>query len=62
VSEARSSESAARIAGSILIAAAIVIAVVNNDTYRWAIAVPLVLAIVGVGLRIEAAIRVSQTR
>jgi hypothetical protein len=48
--------STTRAAGGVLIAAAIVIALINNDTYKWAIATPIVLAVVGVGLRIEAAI------
>jgi hypothetical protein len=43
-----------RTVGTIFCAAAIVIALVNNDTYTWAIGVPIVLAVVGVGLRIEA--------
>jgi hypothetical protein len=40
--------------GDILSAAAIVMALVNNRTYQWAIGVPIALAVVGVGLRIEA--------
>lgn len=40
--------------GNVLIAAAAVVAIVNNHTYQWAICVPIVLAVVGVGLRIEA--------
>jgi hypothetical protein len=46
--------------GDVLTVAAIVIALVNNDTIRWGIAVPIVLAVVGVGLRIEAAISRSE--
>jgi hypothetical protein len=45
-----------KLVGTIFCAAAIVIAVVNNNTYTWAIGVPIVLAVVGVGLRIEAAL------
>jgi hypothetical protein len=47
--------------GDYFAAAAIVIALVNNDTYQWAIGIPIVLAVVGVGLRIEAAILVSRS-
>ena len=42
--------------GGVLSVAAIVIALINNDSVQWAIGVPVVLAVVGVGLRIEAAI------
>jgi hypothetical protein len=42
--------------GDVLTVAAIVIALVNNHTIQWAIGIPIVLAVVGVGLRIEAAI------
>jgi hypothetical protein len=42
--------------GDILIVAAIVIAVISNGTAQWAIGVPVVLAIAGAGLLIEAAI------
>jgi hypothetical protein len=52
---------AKRVAGNLLCAAAILIALVNNDTYRWAIGVPIVLAVVGVGLRIEAAMHLSRS-
>jgi len=44
-----------RVLGTFLIIAAIVIGLINNDTYQWAIGIPVVLAVVGVGLRIEAA-------
>ena len=44
------------VVGNVLAAAAIVIAVINNGTYKWAIGLPIVLAVVGVGLRIEAAL------
>jgi hypothetical protein len=43
-----------RVVGTVFCTAAIVIALINNDTYTWAIGVPIVLAVVGVGLRIEA--------
>jgi hypothetical protein len=49
------------LAGNVLLAAAIVIALVNNDAYQWAIGIPVVLAVVGVGLRIEAAILISRS-
>lgn len=42
--------------GDVLSVAAVVIAVLSNDSYRWAIGVPIVLAVIGVGLRIEAAL------
>ena len=45
-----------RLVGDVLSVAAIVIALINNDSVQWAIGVPVVLAVVGVGLRIEAAI------
>ena len=48
--------STTRVVGDVLIVAAIVIALVNNDTVRWAVGMPIVLAVLGVGLRIEAAI------
>ena len=48
-----------RVAGDVLTVAAIVIALVNNHTIQWAIGIPIVLAVVGVGLRIEAAISTS---
>jgi hypothetical protein len=47
--------------GDYLSGAAIVIALVNNDTFKWAIGLPIVLAIVGVGLRVEAAITTSRS-
>ncbi|HSR85230.1 MAG TPA: hypothetical protein VLM11_13730 [Streptosporangiaceae bacterium] len=50
-----------RIVGDYLSGAAIVIALVNNDTLKWAIGLPIVLAIVGVGLRVEAAITTSRS-
>jgi hypothetical protein len=56
VSQATRAGSGTRFVGDILSAAAIVIAVLSNDSYRWAIGVPIVLAVVGVGLRIEAAL------
>ena len=45
-----------RVVGDVVIALAMVVALVNNDTVRWAVGMPIVLAVVGVGLRIEAAI------
>ena len=45
-----------RVLGTFLIIAAIVIGLINNDTYKWAIGIPVVLAVAGVGLRIEAAL------
>jgi hypothetical protein len=42
--------------GDVLSAAAILIALINNDSYRFAIGLPIVLAVVGVGLRVEAAL------
>ena len=45
-----------KLVGGVLSVAAIVIALINNDSAQWAIGVPVVLAVVGVGLRIEAAI------
>jgi hypothetical protein len=48
--------STTRVLGDVLIVAAIVIAVISNHTIQWALGVPLVLAVVGVGLRIETAI------
>jgi hypothetical protein len=56
VSDASLPGSTRRVVGDVLVVAAIVIALVNNDTIRWGIAIPVVLALVGVGLRIEAAI------
>jgi hypothetical protein len=47
-------KSATRFVDGFLSFAAIVIALVNNDTYQRAIGVPVVLAVVGVGLWIEA--------
>lgn len=52
---------ATRVTGNVLCGAAILIAIISNDTYRWAIGVPIVLALVGVGLRIEAAMRLSRS-
>ena len=48
--------STTRVVGDVLTVAAILIALVNNHTIQWAIGIPVVLAVVGVGLRIEAAI------
>lgn len=45
-----------RVVGTVCCIAAVVIAVINNDTYRWAIGVPVALAVIGVGLRIEVAL------
>jgi hypothetical protein len=56
VDQASRGKSTTWVAGSVLSTAAVVIALVNNDTYQWAIGVPVVLAVVGVGLRIEAAL------
>jgi hypothetical protein len=50
-----------RVIGTVFCAAAVLIALVNNHTYQWAIGVPIVLAVVGVGLRIEAVL-VSRSR
>ena len=47
--------------GDVLSAAAILIALVNNGTYKWAIGMPIVLAVVGVGLRVEAEILSSRS-
>jgi hypothetical protein len=49
------------VVGVVFIVAAIVIALISNDTYQWAVGIPIVLAVVGVGLRIEAAIRTSRS-
>lgn len=51
---ASSVNSVTRILGTVLCGAAILIALVNNHTAQWAIGVPVVLAVLGVGLRIEA--------
>ena len=59
MSQARRAESTTRVVSDILIVAAILIALVNNHTIQWAIGMPIVLAVVGVGLRIEAAISQS---
>ena len=56
MSQASRAGSTTRVVGDILTVAGIVIALVNNHTIQWAIGVPIVLAVVGVGLRIEAAI------
>jgi hypothetical protein len=56
VSQASGAGSTTRVVGDVLTVAAIVIALVNNHTIQWAIGIPIVLAVVGVGLRIEAAI------
>jgi hypothetical protein len=56
VSQAGRPGSTTQVVGGVLIVAAIVIALVNNHTTQWAIGIPIVLAVVGVGLRIEAAI------
>lgn len=61
MSQAGRARSTRRVVGDYFAAAAIVIALVNNDTYQWAIGIPIVLAVVGVGLRIEAAILVSRS-
>jgi hypothetical protein len=45
-----------RLAGDVLSVAAVLIALVNNHTIQWAIGTPIALALVGAGLRIEAAI------
>jgi len=47
--------------GLVCIVAAIVVALTNNDTYQWAVGVPIALAIVGAGLRIESAILASRS-
>lgn len=49
-----SASTVTRVVGTAFCVAAILIALINNHTYQWAIGVPLVLAVVGVGLRIEA--------
>jgi len=56
VSQASRPGSTTRFVGEILTIAAIVIALLNNHSIQWAIGIPIVLAVVGVGLRIEAAI------
>jgi len=56
VSQASHARSTTWVVGNVLTVAAIVVALVNNDTIRWGIGIPIVLAVVGVGLRIEAAI------
>lgn len=56
MSQASRAGSTTRVVGDILTVAAIVIALTNNHTIQWAIGIPIVLAVVGVGLRIEAAI------
>jgi hypothetical protein len=45
-----------QVVGDVLLGAAILVALINNDSIKWAIGVPIVLAVVGVGLRIEAAL------
>ncbi len=52
--QASRAKSVTRVLGSVLIVVAVLVALISNDTYQWAIGVPVVLAIVGVGLRIEA--------
>ena len=45
------------VVGDLLSFAAILIVMLSNDSsYKWAIGVPIVLAVIGVGLRIEAAL------
>jgi hypothetical protein len=62
VSQASRAGSTTRVTGNVLTVAAILIALVNNHTIQWALGMPIVLAVVGVGLRIEAAIsRSGQT-
>lgn len=56
MSQAIRARSTTRVVGDVLTAVAIVIALVNNHTVQWAIGIPIVLAVVGVGLRIEASI------
>ena len=56
MSQASGAGSMTRVVGDVLSAAAVLIALVNNGTYQWAIGIPIVLAVVGVGLRVEAAI------
>ena len=56
MSQASHAGSTTRVVGDIFTVAAIVIALTNNHTIQWAIGIPIVLAVVGVGLRIEAAI------
>jgi hypothetical protein len=56
VSQASRQGSTTRVVGDVLIVAAILIALINNHTIQWAIGVPIVLAVVGIGLRVEAAI------
>jgi hypothetical protein len=60
VSQASPTGTTMRAVGDVLTLAAIVIALVNNDSIQWAIGVPIVLAIAGVGLRIEAVISRSR--
>jgi hypothetical protein len=61
VDRASTAHSMTRITGTVFCAAAILTALVNNHTSQWAIGVPIVLAVVGVGLRIEAVL-VSRSR
>jgi len=60
--QASRARSSTRLVGDALSVAAVVIALVNNHTIQWAIGVPVVLAVVGVGLRIEAALVVGRPR
>lgn len=60
MSQASRVGSKSSVVGDVLIAAAILVALVNNDTYQWAIGVPIVLAVLGAGLRIEAAVSRSR--
>jgi len=60
--QASRARSSTRLVGDALSVAAVVIALVNNHTIQWAIGVPVVLAVVGVGLRIEAAQVVGRPR
>jgi hypothetical protein len=54
VKQASLAGSTTRVVANVLIVAAIVIAVISNHSVQWAVGIPIVLAIVGVGLRIEA--------
>ena len=53
--------STSAVVGTVLIVAAIVIAVTSNHSNQWAVGIPIALAVVGVGLRVEAAILSSRS-
>ena len=49
------------VVGTVLIVAGIIIGVISNGSNQWGIGVPIALAVVGVGLRIEAVILTSRS-